>query len=200
MRKRSVFALVAVGVAGVVVIAVPAIAGSGPTITDGDKKSAEGALLNGLATSQSVLAPPGASSTLGARQLLAMKSDTALRTGMKTKASSTLSRYFRGQALKDVLKAADSGIDAQANPDFRVLGGGADTMQVSTAEVVDANTLRLTGTVRMWSSVAQVQSATVVVPASPSNIVDFQATMIRQADGSWAVSDYTWSFHSGSEP
>ncbi len=180
-------------------VTLRALGGPSSPIIDAELPRAQSALLHGLVAGQQAMVPPGLSPTVAKDAALSAHSDLATRNAMKASAAARLRGLFSGKALGDFTTATNNGIDALADPSFRVLGGGADSLRVADATRLDASTLKITGTVRMWSSMAQVQG-TKLVPATPSNLVDFRAILRKQPSGAWLTTDYTWSFHPGSEP
>jgi len=198
MRMRYVVtggALVAVAA----MFAIPAIAGPSSPVSASDVAAAEATLLNGIIAQQQVLVPPGASMHTSQSAARSVITSASMRSAMKLAASTKLHKYYTAAAYTYAQKTATSGINAQSDPTFRVLGGGADMFNVLTETAVDSSTLNLTGTVRTRSDIAQLQGTT-LVPADPTNILDFNAVMIKQTDGSWLISSYSWTFHPGSEP
>lgn len=179
-------------------LTVSAVAGQEPLVSSADISSAESALLASWDTSQKAPVSPALSQTPTVAEMSARSavSDAPQR---KAAALTKLSKLFTGKALDDQKAVVDRGIDSTADPTFKVLGGGADSLDVTNVNAVDANTVHVTGTLRTWSKMAFLQDGKVIM-ANPSNLLDVDETLARQSDGSWAVSDFTWNFHPGSEP
>src|SRR4051794_2031994 len=86
-------------------IAVPALAGSGASVTSSALASAESSLLSGLNAQQQVIVPTGAS-TSEPHKSLSLRITTTVRSSMKTSAETRLRKYFAGSALATEVSVA----------------------------------------------------------------------------------------------
>jgi hypothetical protein len=111
-----------------------------------------------------------------------------------------LSAVFTGDELRREHAALTDAAAIQANTDIRAFGGGADSFNYSRIATSSNSEAILAGSYRAWSRVGQVQKDGRIVPATPSNTIDYIAQLSRESDGRWRVSSFSWSFAPGSEP
>ena len=123
---------------------------------------------------------------------------------LSSTAPTTLAGLFSGSALAAEQKNLQNALTAEQDGTFQVLDGGSDgfTFEPPTSSVTTSEQrVVIQGTYRAWSKVAQLQSGGKAVPATPSNQIDFTATLINEAQApGWHVDTFFWQFHPGSEP
>lgn len=156
-----------------------------------EARIARAALAQALDARQRVLVP---SRVTGPQALSRPEGAEMLASGQQA-----LARYFIGKQLaKETLILSNGVATLQKDATFRVLGGGADHLVVSRSDV-NRDYVRLVGTVRTWQKMAQVQEHGHLVVATPSNVLDFTATISVSGSAS-RITNFSWSFHPGSEP
>jgi hypothetical protein len=113
-----------------------------------------------------------------------------------------LRQLFHGKALENESKGLAAAIEMQkGSTNFRALDGGADSFSYKSERAIDADTVEITGSVRAWSKVAQVQSDGIpLVIATPSNVLNVTTTMKKNSQGLWQVDSFVWEFAPGSAP
>jgi len=110
-----------------------------------------------------------------------------------------LGQVFAGPQLRQEIQNFDSALLLRESAQVQAVDGGADGFQYSTISRNEKGQVVLVGSFRAWATVAQVQSDGSLVPANPSNKVDFFA-VVDLADGTYKVSSLQWTFAPGSQP
>ena len=204
---KKIHRVLAIGAGGLVVVGataltINAVAAPNPAVPASDVAAAESVLVDGWDATQKAPVSDDLPAAPSASQMTASQdrgASTDALANRKAAAKAKLAHYFTGKALADTVTVTGRGIDSTNDPTFKAVGGGADSLKVTNVDIIDANTLHITGTLHVWSNTVFYQDGKVIA-ANPSNLLDVDETLARQADGSWAVSDYTWKFHAGSEP
>lgn len=173
---------------------------SGPMLLSGgvslaQAAAARSAFQNAMIARQQVLVPPQSATTP-----VAQPPAGSVLQQMSTAGDRRLTALFTGPQLrreKTLLTAAQT---ADATSDIRVLGGGANGFHYSLIRRLPDGKIEVRGTVRAWQTFAQVQDGgRKVVPATPHNVLDVDATLTQTGTG-WKVSSLNWAFAPGSEP
>ncbi|MBT8225500.1 MAG: hypothetical protein HKP61_12635 [Dactylosporangium sp.] len=165
---------------------------------------------DGLTPEQDLAVRSAFESAMATRQRVAV-SDSALTAPATTARSdevphhaaghgrTQLASLFTAQQLTREIHNLDAAVELRLRESVRALDGGAESFRY-TASALQANgDVVLRGSFRAWAKVGQAQPDGDLVPAQPSNVINFVSTL-RQAGGAWKVAALTWEFASGNEP
>jgi hypothetical protein len=108
-----------------------------------------------------------------------------------------LKKIFTGPALEQESLNLQHGLNAQKEPTFVALGGGAGDLTVTSSKAQDDGSLEIQGTIDTWSLIGQIQGDKVVL-ARPENATVVKATVVTTADGPRVVA-FSEDFAPGSE-
>jgi hypothetical protein len=173
---------------------------SGPRKVEGALSSDTAAVVEqvfqaAMNTRQLVLVPPNSASAP-----IAQQPSSARLSQMVSSGDQQVSALFTDTQLQSERATLAQAAAGDATSNVRVTGGGADDFHYSLIKQLEPGEISLQGTVRAWQAFSQVQAGgNKVVPATPHNILDVKATLIRTAAG-WRVSNLNWAFAPGSQP
>lgn len=191
---RVLLGLVAISVFGMVALWLTTTAASTPSRDD---QMVDQAIMSGLHTERTAWLPPVA---LRGRLLTSDEAAT-----VKKSLVDKLNKSYTGDALAHWTGMLETAIDNQTSDggpqkpySVVALDGGINSIQILSEQVSgDLATARVQADI--WSKVAQVQPDGKLVAATPHNTVIYDLTLIR-VDGTWKISQESWTFAPGSQP
>ncbi|MET7902516.1 hypothetical protein ABZS86_13940 [Streptomyces sp. NPDC005355] len=155
-------------------------------------KSAFTGAIKAARTSQ---APPASAvgdvSTLKAGQAAPMAGSSVRRRQLSDKLS-TLAKHFTPQQAKHEAVGLRNAVAGEADPTFRNLGSGASKVDF-TRVGVSGSTATVQAKVTLWAKFQQ-QIDGKWVTANPVNVMNYTATLVRNAEGDWLVDSLTGNF------
>ncbi len=164
---------------------------SSNVVSDADFSAASAALLSALVDRQRVSVPPNA--RLGEHPIAQEVQD------LQKSRTAALSQRYTGAELgrmQEVVNRLPALLNA---PDFQALDGGADSLAVTASRRINADSVELTGSARLWAKMAQLHKDGTTATASPSGVIQFVA-VLHQLGNSWLLEDLNWHYAPGSEP
>lgn len=184
MGVAAALAATAVISSTVTAYATAGIGSSGPNL-----QAAENVLKKGLILRQVVVVPadprPG-------KRPAKVELDEMVERG-----NNELASTFGLQALEEGRDNLARAASMQEQGAVQALGGGADAFEV-TPQVLDNETVLFRGSYRAWSKVAPLEGAS-VAPSTPSNVIDFNAT-VSKGEAGWRITAFSWDFRPGYGP
>lgn len=148
-----------------------------------------------IQASRAAQAPPasalGPMSALAAGRPAAMVSD-AVRSRQLSDGLAVLGKHFTAAQARHEAAGLRNAIAGEADPSFRNLGSGASKVTF-TRVGVSGPTATIQAEVTLWAKFQQRINGRWVTE-NPVNVMDYTATLVRNASGQWLVSSLTGDF------